>query len=462
MIKFNLSNYINIKFIQQTFNAFKDLTGVEMAFAVQRFLQDEDTYSCAFCKDIIKASPKGRTLCNDAFKMYVKEIKKQDKILEFHCHAGLVDIIIPIRINGQVETFIVAGQFLDKKHDFEYAKKHAKELGIDEHEYLKYYKKVRYINPSKKKALIIFAERVANLVSETATERYNASFQKNQSLVYHYITEAINSQASIEEILSIASQEISNLFNLCMVKFFNFNTESNLYNVLTSHKDGKKTNNSVSFDKKVLSGDTKLWISQIVKDLEKASFKFYDITTNNEILNEAKKYYKTNETTSLMTVKINTTHKTSTILAMLCNETSKKVLEKNVKFFTKLAKILSATLKYHIVFKDLCKQAIQEKTRWDSLPYPICIKTLNGGLKKVNNAFYEYFNLDKKIIIKTFNLLPPDVMKKLKEDDKLIINKEKDSIVEEFTQNGKNIKVHVRPILDNQKNVESILYMIIH
>ena len=74
MIKFNLLNYVDVETGQKLFNTFRKLTGITIAFAIQRLLQDEDEYSNSFCKDCIKTSDKGIKRCNNAFKEYVKKI----------------------------------------------------------------------------------------------------------------------------------------------------------------------------------------------------------------------------------------------------------------------------------------------------------------------------------------------------------------------------------------------------
>ena len=45
MIKFNLLKFLRVDLIQEMFNLYREQTGITMAFALQRILQEEDEYS---------------------------------------------------------------------------------------------------------------------------------------------------------------------------------------------------------------------------------------------------------------------------------------------------------------------------------------------------------------------------------------------------------------------------------
>lgn len=93
----------------------------------------------------------------------------------YKCHAGLVDFGIPITLNdGTVLGSVIGGQVLPETPDEEEFRKIAKELNINENEYIRALHKVTI----KTREAI---EASANLLGDVINMFVNASYQQSQN-----------------------------------------------------------------------------------------------------------------------------------------------------------------------------------------------------------------------------------------------------------------------------------------
>lgn len=60
----------------------------------------------------------------------------------YHCHAGLIDFGIPLVVDGQTLGSVIGGQVLPEEPDEEKFRQVAREIGVDEEEYIKALHKV--------------------------------------------------------------------------------------------------------------------------------------------------------------------------------------------------------------------------------------------------------------------------------------------------------------------------------
>lgn len=93
----------------------------------------------------------------------------------YKCHAGLVDFGIPIQLDdGTVLGSVIGGQVLPEDPDEEAFRKIARELNINEDEYIRALHKV---NVKTKEAI----EASANLLGDVINMFVNASYQQSQN-----------------------------------------------------------------------------------------------------------------------------------------------------------------------------------------------------------------------------------------------------------------------------------------
>lgn len=92
----------------------------------------------------------------------------------YHCHAGLTEFRIPLVVDGQTLGFVIGGQILPKNPDEEKFRKVARDIGVDEEQYIEALHKVNSRPDAVTKAS-------AELLGATLNNFLNAEYSKNRS-----------------------------------------------------------------------------------------------------------------------------------------------------------------------------------------------------------------------------------------------------------------------------------------
>ena len=92
----------------------------------------------------------------------------------YHCHAGLVDFGIPLKLyDGTVLGSVIGGQVLPKDPDEDEFRKTARELGIDEEEYIK---ALRKVNVKTEEEIHASANLLGQVMNNYINAEYNAKY----------------------------------------------------------------------------------------------------------------------------------------------------------------------------------------------------------------------------------------------------------------------------------------------
>ena len=67
---------------------------------------------CDFCR-LMKSCPKTRRKCNYADRRSFLECEKQNSLIIYKCHAGLVEAVIPLHENEKIIGYLMFGQITD-------------------------------------------------------------------------------------------------------------------------------------------------------------------------------------------------------------------------------------------------------------------------------------------------------------------------------------------------------------
>lgn len=96
----------------------------------------------------------------------------------YHCHAGLIDFGIPLIVEGQTVGSVIGGQVLPEQPDEEKFRQVAREIGVDEDEYIRALKKVNVRTEAAINAS-------AYLLGEVLNNFINAEYarKKNTSII---------------------------------------------------------------------------------------------------------------------------------------------------------------------------------------------------------------------------------------------------------------------------------------
>ncbi len=110
---------------------------------------------------------------------------KMDEGEQYHCYKclnGLVDVAVPIVINGERIANLFSGQFFHEEPDRMFFKNQAKKYGFDEEQYLEALDKVPVVSDESVKTAMDFLLNMTQLVSEMTFQKLE-QMEMNDALV---------------------------------------------------------------------------------------------------------------------------------------------------------------------------------------------------------------------------------------------------------------------------------------
>lgn len=193
-----LINY-DIQKINQTLQDFYNATGINMDL-----LKDDFTFvgnhsfweKTRYCK-AIQSCEKGRAACrcSDAELFWKsRESKKAEKHI---CHAGLMDISVPILYNDVIIGYIIFGQ-MKTDTDFSELKGYVNSLGLNETIMNQYYAEISSFDVDKIQSISNLAEMLVKhiLLENMLKPNYDENIQR----ALNYINENLDKDLTIQNI----------------------------------------------------------------------------------------------------------------------------------------------------------------------------------------------------------------------------------------------------------------------
>lgn len=125
----------------------------------------------------------------------------------YHCHAGLVDFGIPLVVEGQTLGSVIGGQVLPENPDEDKFRQVAREIGVDEDEYIKALHKVNVRSEATINAS-------ANLLGEVLNNFINAEYARNKnSSILEELSEGVDTTHLMVEKITQKTAELRSLQN---------------------------------------------------------------------------------------------------------------------------------------------------------------------------------------------------------------------------------------------------------
>ncbi len=117
-----------------------------------------------FCIKLTRGSEEGRRRC--------EQCDREGKGV-YHCHAGLIDFGIDLVVNGEKVGSVIGGQVLPESPDEEKFAKVARDLGINEDEYLK---ALDQVNVKSEDGIIASANLLGEVLNNFINAEYSAKY----------------------------------------------------------------------------------------------------------------------------------------------------------------------------------------------------------------------------------------------------------------------------------------------
>jgi len=151
--------------IQDFFTKTMDISG--QTFSEKSPLTNPSNFT-HFCAKYTQGSKLGCERCSKCLEKWLKIIWEKDGPVIFKCHAGLVNFGIPIIIKGQHLATVLGGKVLTEEADENHFRQLAKEIGINENEYVAAARKLRIVPTEKLEAIVEALNLIGNSITSMA------------------------------------------------------------------------------------------------------------------------------------------------------------------------------------------------------------------------------------------------------------------------------------------------------
>ncbi|BAK97398.1 putative methyl-accepting chemotaxis protein [Oscillibacter valericigenes Sjm18-20] len=202
----DINKLIDKKTLQQIQDKFSDATGLA-AIAVDmngNYITEGSNFT-EFCMKYTRGSAEGLRRC----------VKCDNECTgTYYCHAGLMDFSCDLVINGEKVGAIIGGQVLPNEPDEAYFRKIARELGINEDEYIKALHKVPIKN---EKSIQASAGLLADVVNLLINLKYIENMNKKKVDVFNSELSSVTSNISSIKTNTSELEDIASMENILSI-----------------------------------------------------------------------------------------------------------------------------------------------------------------------------------------------------------------------------------------------------
>lgn len=216
-------NY-DIEKINEVLSAFYNATGINIHLLRDDF--SSISISQRIHNDYCSAIQKNNSESCKCSDLALLEKCKESKSAQMHiCHAGLIDIAVPILYEDSILGYIILGQ-MKNYGDFSFVEDRIKKIGLDTVEMKKHYSELSFFDgeriESVEKIAVMLAKYLLlenmlrpdfNVNIKRATDFINANLDKN--LTVSYISKSVNISKSV------LYRNFHNCFNSTISEYIN-------------------------------------------------------------------------------------------------------------------------------------------------------------------------------------------------------------------------------------------------
>lgn len=144
------------------------------------------------CTEFHRIHPETSKKCTISDTVLAGKLDEGEKYHFYQCLNGLVDVAVPIIINGERIANLFSGQFFFEQPDSSFFKKQAEKYGFDEKIYLNALKKVPVVSKEKVLAVMDFLLNMTQMISDMTFQKLeqmemNEAIQKNERILRLFV-----------------------------------------------------------------------------------------------------------------------------------------------------------------------------------------------------------------------------------------------------------------------------------
>lgn len=173
MASIKLTDLIDASVLQEIQDGFADVTGMAaLTTDADGTAVTKGSNFTDFCMKYTRQSRIGCERCERCDREGGEQTGRTGRAAAYVCHAGLMDFAAPIVVNGEQIGSFIGGQVLTEKPDEAKFRKIARELGVNEEEYISALRKVQIVPRAKVEAAARFLHTIAKNLSSIAYTNY--------------------------------------------------------------------------------------------------------------------------------------------------------------------------------------------------------------------------------------------------------------------------------------------------
>jgi len=161
------------------------------------------------CSKFHRIHPTSSKRCTESDTHLAGQLTAGKKYNVYHCENGLVDVAVPVFVDGEHVANFFTGQFLFEKTDEDRFKKQGQELGYNLIPYMDALSKVPVFKEEEIKNIIDFLVCLAQVIGEMGKSRLE--LLNMQKLQHEKMLELENTKQKLEELAS--EDPLTGLFN---------------------------------------------------------------------------------------------------------------------------------------------------------------------------------------------------------------------------------------------------------
>ncbi len=167
--------------------------------------------SCKFCS-LIKSTDATRALCRKDEKEACGICSKKNNLYIYKCHAGLIEVVAPIKMNDLTIGYIMFGQIINNKEDLPLIAEYASKYIEDEMLLSKAINKLRVKDNKQIKATAAIMQACTNYLWPSEMIKINS--ENNIYLLSDYIDRNISEDLSVDKLCSVLKVSRVGLYNI--------------------------------------------------------------------------------------------------------------------------------------------------------------------------------------------------------------------------------------------------------
>jgi len=193
-----LADLIDVKFLQEFQDTFAEIIDVASITVDNNGPITKPSKFRDFCIQHTTGTEIGFQKWNECCVKWEKIAVKNGKPVVYTCDTGLTDFIVPIMVEGKHVGSIFGGQVLVEELNEEHFRQIARNLTIDEDEYIEALRKFKIIPIQKVEAVANLLYLVANGISEVSHKRLELLEENKIDNLYKAIMETIRGSLDID------------------------------------------------------------------------------------------------------------------------------------------------------------------------------------------------------------------------------------------------------------------------